>query len=52
MFCLEALVSGQRWVERVTANLARWCGIAVVTTVVVAPQLAVGAAWSTSPGTA
>lgn len=23
MFCLRALVSGQRWVERVTANLAR-----------------------------
>jgi hypothetical protein len=52
MFCLGALVSGQRWVERATANLARWCGIAVATTIVVAPQLAVGAAWSTSPGTA
>ena len=43
MFCLGALVSGQRWAERVPAGLARRCGIAVATTVVVVPLLAVGA---------
>jgi Acyltransferase family len=43
MFCLGVLVSQQHWVERVPANLARRCGIAVVTTVVVVPVVAVGA---------
>jgi hypothetical protein len=43
MFCLGALVSGQRWSERVPANLARRCGIAVAATVVVVPLFAAGA---------
>jgi hypothetical protein len=43
VFCLGALVSGQSWVERVPPNLARRCGIAVATTVVVGPLVAVGA---------
>jgi hypothetical protein len=43
MFCLGALVSGQRWAERVPAGLARRCGIAVATTIVVVPILAVSA---------
>ncbi len=43
MFCLGALVSRQRWAERVPAGLARRCGIAVAATVVVVPIFAVGA---------
>jgi hypothetical protein len=43
MFCFGALVSGQRWAERVPAGLARRCGIAVAATVVVVPIFAVGA---------
>lgn len=43
MFCLGALVSGQRWAERVPAGLARRCGVAVAMTVIVVPLLAVGA---------
>jgi hypothetical protein len=42
MFCLGALVSGQRWAERVPAGLARRCGIAVATTVVVVPIIVLG----------
>ena len=43
MFCLGAFVSGQRWAERVPAGLARRCSIAVATTIVVMPILAVSA---------
>jgi Acyltransferase family len=42
MFCLGALVSRQHWAERLPAGLARRCGIAVATTVVVAPLFAMG----------
>lgn len=52
VFCLGALVSGQSWVERVPPNLARRCGIAVATTVVVGPLVAVGAGVVNFSGTA
>ena len=43
MFCLGALVSGQRWAEQAPARLARRCLIAVAATVLVTPLIAVGA---------
>ena len=43
MFCLGALVSGQRWAELVPARLARRCLIAVAVTLVVVPLFILGA---------
>ena len=43
MFCLGALASSQDWAKWVPVRLARRCGVAVATTVVVAPLIALAA---------